>query len=86
MCMNEEKTHTRDTLLFGIMIDRKRSKPMNEKKKTHYAIHIEYPKLDKENSIDIPVEGNHQGAQDLKEALDVMFPDNRHTVKERTEK
>ena len=53
---------------------------MSEKK---YDIHIEYPKIDRENSIDIPIEGDLQAAQDVRDGLDKMFPDNRHTVKER---
>jgi hypothetical protein len=58
---------------------------MSDNKK--YDIHIEYPieEIDRENSIDIPVEGDLQAAQDICDGLDEMFPDNRHTVKERTE-
>lgn len=54
-------------------------------KEKQYNIHIKYPEIESENSIDIPIGGNLEDAEAMKNQLDEWFPKNSHEVHERKE-
>jgi hypothetical protein len=60
-----------------------RRKTMSKKKDIQYDIHIEYPHIDGENSLNCPVNGGKERAEELKKWLDETFPDNIHEIRER---